>query len=120
MRSSDELTFAGYSVYTGPSILRHHAIALYQKRILDSEGNTRYFINVYQYPAYKYPAKDMPEIARDGYRFTIEAQLYRDDPLCSTMDLHLHHEPTMTPADVESFYANAHTSLGCCPDPHNN
>jgi hypothetical protein len=114
MRSSDELTTAGYSVYTGPSILRHHAIALYQKRILDSDGNTRYFINVYQYPA-----KDMPEIARDRYRFTIEAQLYRNDPLCSTMDLHLHHEPTMTPSDIESFYANAYTSLGCCLDPHN-
>lgn len=114
MRSPDELTAAGYLKHKPSDILHSHAIALYQKRILDSNRATRYFINVYEYT----PLHVDPDMAM-RYRFSIEAQLYRSDPLCSTMDLHLHHETDMTPIDIENFYERVYSALICCLDPHN-
>jgi hypothetical protein len=35
------------------------------------------------------------------------------------MDLTLHHEPGMTPAEIETFYRSTHAVLGCTCDPHN-
>lgn len=114
MRSPDELTASGYLKHKLSDILHPDSIALYQKRILDSNGGTRYFLNVYEYA----PMQVDPDMV-DRFRFGIEAQLYREHPLTRAMDLSLHHEPDMTPIDIENFYERVYSVMNCCLDPHN-
>ena len=81
-------------------------------KIRAEDGTCLFFVNVY---ALRWPDR-MPEAARDRHRWSIGAQLYRDG---LTMGLTLHHEPGMTPGEIETFYRTAHAALGCTRDPHN-
>ena len=109
--TADDLLAAGFRKH---SACPHYPEreALYQKTIRAEDGTCLFSINVY---ALRWPDR-MPEAARDRHRWSIGAQLYRDG---LTMDLTLHHEPGVTPAEIEAFYRTAHAALGCTCDPHN-
>ena len=109
--TADDLLAAGFKKHSaGPHYPEREA--LYQKKIRAEDGTCLFFVNVY---ALRWPDR-MPEAARDRHRWSIGAQLYRDG---LTMDLTLHHEPGVTPAEIEAFYRTAHAVLGCTCDPHN-
>lgn len=109
--TADDLLAAGFHKYPAGSLYPER-LALYQKTCRDAAGVRLFSINVY---AMRWPER-MPEAARDVYRWSIGAQIYRDG---LTMDLNLHHEPGMTPAEIETFYREAHAALRCGRDPHN-
>lgn len=106
-----DLLAAGFRQYPAGSLYPERT-ALYQKTCRDADGVRLFSINVY---AMDWPER-MPEAARERYQWSIGAQLYRDG---LTMELSLHHEPGMTPGEIEAFYREAHAALGCTRDPHN-
>ena len=105
----------GYRVSHGKQLGRS-SIALHQKRVRNDQGETLYFINIYEYnPSY------LPEVARDRHRFDCEVDLFtvRDD------DYQVHHRIGLTPAEFDNIHSfEGHINmiyfrLGCIPDPHN-
>ncbi len=109
--TADDLLTAGFRKFNAGPLYPGRS-ALYQKTIYTADGARLFSLNVY---AMDWPER-MPEAARERYQWSSGAQLYRDG---LTMELNLHHEPGMTPAEIEAFYREAHKALGCGRDPRN-
>lgn len=101
----ENLLANGYRMYDQRDEYRSE---LYQKRIRQEDGKTRYFINIWKWTFPSSPPS-----------FQADTTLYSDSPQI-TMSLKFSIEPEMAIEQVEKVYADAYSLLGCVPDRLNN
>ena len=80
---------------------------LYQKRVLGPEGETLYFIDIYEW--------SLPMI---GHKWEIEVSLFTERLNLNLNCLDV--DDSRGVEEIEAFYADAYARLGCVPDKHNN
>ena len=100
MITEEILLAAGYRRYTDSF---SNADWLYQKRILDANGNTDYFIDLYYY---KFDDRNSWEL-RTSFK--------RDDPLFDYMHLNVHVSEESTVNDVEAIASRIFVSMEGAP-----
>jgi len=108
----EDLLAAGFRAYR-PG-LKQHAEEMLQKDVRE-DGEALFFINVYRYDL----RSVRPEL---GAAFTAEVSFYRprgdEEPL--QMVVKIPDADRLTTADLEDYYRDLYTLLGCVPDIHNN
>ena len=101
MITEEILLAAGYRRYEDSF---SNADWFYQKRILDVNGNTEYFINLYYY---KFPSISWELRTSWELRMSFE----RDDPLFDYMHIKVHVREERMVADVEAIAAKIFVSM---------
>lgn len=104
---------SGYRNYVGMiSELKTGASKLFQKTVMDSEGNKKYFINVYEFDF-----SDLKGYVGNTLRYSAEVRFYRQ---WQDFDVELHSMDKTTIKQMEEFFDDIYVSMNCNLDHHNN
>ena|SRR5277367_5742161 len=107
-----ELEAADFRAY---ETRKPYAVAFWQKALLGEDCWTKLlFINVHQYvdfPPYPEPTT---------VNYEVEARMYGKDFEFDLKLLFLTSAAVVTSTEIESFFRDAYTRLGCVPDRNNN
>lgn len=102
--TSDLLLRPGFRCFPEPS-----GHTLYQKRVVDRDGATLYFINIFHHPR-------ADACLHPGYEWDVSARLYLPDS-AGGATLTITYARDLDLARIEGFFARAYEVLGCVPDP---
>lgn len=92
--------------------LKTGASNLFQKTVKDSEGNKKYFINVYEFDF-----TDLPGYKGDTLGYQAEVRFYRKSQVFNAELLFMR---KTTIKEMESFFDNVFIAMNCDIDQHNN